>query len=198
MTVAEILLEYLKVLLNWPVVILCISLLLIYKFRQPFSSFLSRLIKAEAYGAKVEASVPERQQAHVPKEIGSRSEIEQHISKNPGEFIDRYFKLFEAFVFEKIFNTIYGTQVSLLESLSLKKDEGEKYNNLTEFYQEFLRRGGTTSYHLRDYLNFLTSYKLIDFHGEGSETTVKITPSGNNFLSYIKANYSLLFNLKPL
>jgi predicted transcriptional regulator len=85
----------------------------------------------------------------------------------------------------------------LLEHLSIKGSEGDKYINLVSFYNEFVKRSSSSSVQMADYLKFLKDTGFIEFVGEGSELSVKIFPYGVDFLSYIKQIYALTYKYRP-
>jgi len=100
--------------------------------------------------------------------------------------------------FERTFNIIYGTQIDLLEYLSAKGTDGDRYVNLLVFYNEFVKRSGLASTQMADYLGYLHSMRFVEYRGEGSDLIVKITPYGVNFLSYIKGQYPSTYKYKAL
>jgi len=199
MKIAEIILRYLEVFLAWPVIISIVVVIFLKWFKAPISDFIKRLVKVEAYGSRAEAIGPSEQQKGSKKDLPtkSKSEIEMYIRDNPNLVVAEYSRLLNWYVFEHAFNIIYGTQIDLLEHLSNKGDKGESYINLVDFYYKHINRVGTYSYMMVDYLGFLKEYKFIDVEDEGSELSVKITPYGIDFLSYIKTNYSLVYKYKP-
>jgi len=199
MKIAEIILRYLEVFLAWPVIISIVVVIFLKWFKAPISDFIKRLVKVEGYGGRMEASSPSEQQKESKKAlpVKSKNEIETYIRDNPNLAVAEYLRLFNHLVFEHTFNIIFGTQIDLLESLSNKGEKGERYINLVGFYNEYVRRGGNISYQMNDYLGFLIRNGFIEFEGKGSELNVKITPLGLDFLSYIKANYSLMYKYKP-
>jgi len=108
-------------------------------------------------------------------------------------------KLLKTYTFEQSFNIIYGTQIKLLEHLSKKGALGDKYSNLENFYLDFfMRTEGKTTTTREDHLGFLEGKRYIKYVGKGDERIVKITPHGNNFLSYIKEQYKFLYKYKRL
>jgi len=198
MEIAEIILRYLGVFLAWPVIILILVVIFLKWFKAPITDFIKRLVKVEAYGSRAVAISPSEQQKKAKETLQtkSKSDIENNFRDNPNLVVAEYSRLFNWYVFEHVFNIIFGTQIDLLEHLSNKGDKGEKYINLAGFYNEFVGRAGTTSYQMNDYLGFLIIYKFLIYEGEGSELNVKITPYGVDFLSYIKTNYSVVYKYK--
>ena len=86
----------------------------------------------------------------------------------------------------------------MLEHLSKKGNLGDKYINLRIFYNEFLRRlrkiSNTALMTMIDYLRNLKRMGYIEYFGEGDELSIRITPLGDNFLSYIRKQYTVLNN----
>ena len=199
MNIAETVLNYIKVLLGWPVIVFILGLIFFKLFKDPICDFFKRLVKAEAYGVRVEASnqLEKLKEAKETLPIKTEDELKAYIRDNPDKVIELNIRLLNAFHFERTFNIIYGTQVDLLGHLSNKGDAGEKYINLAVYYNEFLKRIGSTSYQMADYIGFLKSSGYIQFVGEGSELNVKITPHGADFLPYIKTQYASMLKYKP-
>jgi len=198
MKIAEIILQYLQVFLGWPVIILILGIIFFKWFKEPISDFFRRLVKGEAYGVRVEASSPLEQQKEAKQipQLQSQDEIERYIQEHPKEIIEEYIKLLKGYWFERVFNLIFGTQIRLLEYLSKKGTSGEKYINLVGFYDEYVKRSGVAIAQIGDYFRFLEAMKLIEYVSEGSELSVKITPFGVDFLSYIKTQYALVYKHK--
>jgi len=194
MPTSEIILHYFEVFLGWPVIILIVFII----FKGAISDFLRRLVKGEALGMRLEARKPFEQQKETRETLPAKSdaEIENYISDNPSLLIEEYKKVAKALMFERVFNVIYGTQISLLEHLSKKGSEGDKYINLVSFYNECIKLQRNSSYQRVNYFGFLKECAFIEYSGEGSDKIVKITPRGIDFLSYISANYPLGFKFK--
>jgi len=199
MNVAEIVLQYFKAILSWPVIVLILGAIFFKLFKEPISDFFRRLTKAEAYGARIEASNPSEQRIETKEAFPSKpeNEIEKYIQSKPKEAAKEIIRLWNGYIFERTFNIIYGTQIDLLEHLSIKGSEGDKYINLVFFYNEFVKRSRPASVQMADYLKFLKDTGFIGFVGEGSELSVKIMPYGVDFLSYIKQNYPLKYKYRP-
>lgn len=192
---ADIILQYIKAFLTWPVVTLIIA----FMFRSAISNFLRRLVKGEGPGGwKLEAATPSEQRREIrdipqPK---SETESEKYIRENPKAAIKEYIRTFNAYWFERAYNLIYGTQIALLEYLQTKGDRGDKYINLVTFYNDFLRRSRFTGTQMADYLGFLKDTQFIEYAGEDTDITVKITPYGVDFLSYIKIQYRISYKYR--
>ena len=61
--------------------------------------------------------------------------------------------------------------------------------NLVRFYNDFVNRSGLQTTQMADYVGFLKDARFIAFFGDGQDVRVHITPTGVNFLSYVKGQY---------
>ncbi len=201
MKTAEIILHYLQLILSWPIVSLVLGIIFLKWFKNPISDFFRRFVRGEAYGVRIEASPPSEQRKEA-KEVSysSQDEFEKYIEKNPKKVIEEYSELLNRYQFERHFNIIFGTQIELLEYLSTKENDGDKYINLVVFYNNFTRlvkSVSTNSIKMEDYFGFLVDTHYIEFIGENRDSSIKITQQGLNFLSYIRTQYSSTYKYKP-
>ncbi len=199
MQIVHIILDFAKIVISWPMAVFLLGLLFIKTFRAPISEFFRRIVRGEAYGVRFEAATPSEQSKEVldSKSFPSLDEVEEYIQKNPKEVIREYVRLLNGYWFERIYNVIYGTQISLLEYLQEKEATGEKYVNLVRFYNEFLLQSKLETTQFADYLAFLVDTGFIEYKGQGADLTAHITPYGINFLSYIKGQYSTIYKYRP-
>ena len=199
MEISNIILSYLKVVFSWPIVTLIMVIIFIARFKEPISDFFRRLIKAEAYGAKIQASNPSEQKKEAEEipQIQPESEIESYIRDNPQEALKTIINFSRGFRFERIFNFIYGTQINLLIHLSSKGELGDKYINVMSYYNDYITRSRLYSAKSEDYFGFLHSMQMIEFFGEGTNFSIRITPIGADFISYIRSEYTTTYKNKP-
>ena len=195
---AKIILEYLQVILGWPVVTLILGVIFLKWFKDPISDFFRRVVRGEAYGVRIEASSPSEQREEI-KDTPQlpQDQIEKYIKDNPKEVIVEYGRLLNGYRFERAFNIIYGTQMDLLEYLSTKGTAGENYINLVSFYNEFVKRSGLSSTQMADYLGFLKDMRFIELAEQNKVWNVKISAYGVDFLSYIKGQYPSSYRYRP-
>ncbi len=188
----------------WPIAVVIIVCFFLILFRKPISDFLFSLEKIGGYGFSFKKGIPQEQRKDIsqPK---SKEELKKSIKgeKDKEKFIfSEYTKLLKNYQFEQKFNIIFGTQIEVLEHLSKKGNSGEKYINLRIFYNEFLRRLRKISItKAMTMINYLENVKImgyIEYFGEGDELSIRITPLGDNFLSYIKKQYPVLYKIKLL
>lgn len=191
-------LSFLQILLNWPVLVSFIILIFIFKFDKQIKDFLSRLVKAKANrsGFSLESSPPKQEKVIV--ENDKKITMVKMIENNPKKAHKEFLKLYEEYFFERSFNTIFGTQINLLEHLDKKPDKSEKYNFLfVKFYFKHLGRKPKTKEPYNKYLNFLEDSKFIKILNMNNEKIVEITSIGTKFLVYIKTRYSTKYKSKP-
>ena len=172
--ISKLILEYIRVLI-WPIVI---SGFLVY-FRKNVGSFFDRVLKFKFAGGEFEA---ESQIKKEQQELLKSTEIK---TSNSNESIE---ELKEQLEFEKIFGSIFGSQIRLLEIL-LPKSNGESRMFLENYFNEIknIFINVFSNWSLDNYLQYLIGYKLIEMTSEGN---YKIAQKGINFLSYITSqNY---------
>lgn len=216
--IAELVLRYIEVFLRWPMAILALGLTAMFLFRKPISDFLSRITSAGGYGIQVSAAAPQSQSAPAMRpgapELANVVEHQapaqqqgpwmvppqaiQYVQQHPAQVIEEYLRVFNGYRYERAFNLLYGTQIDLLQYLANKGTEGEAYTNLAIFYEEFRKRANDSKYQMPDYVRFLQTLGFIEYFGEQPNFRVRITPSGLGFLSYVRSEYPLNYDKKPL
>lgn len=199
MQVANLVLEYVKALVTWPLAVFILGVIFIRTFREPISDFFRRIVRGEAYGVRLEAATPSEQkkEAEESEAFKTPDEIEKYVKENPKEVIEQYLRVQNGYWFERAYNLIYGTQISLLEYLQTKGTDGEKYVNLVPFYTDFLSRSKLQTTQFADYLGFLAQMRFIEYEGQDTDLTARITPYGTNFLSYIQGQYTTSYKYRP-
>lgn len=221
----ELLLEYLKVLFNWPPIALAIAIVFMSRFRGAIDGILNRVIEGNILGQAFKA-VPPRQQpggaaatedrlalaaeAH-PQPTNVAQQVTEplppelandplapaaiaYVKNNSAQTVIEYKRLLFNLNAERLFNRIYGTQISMLEFLASRADEPASLVRLAQFHEEYLRKAGSPDYQLRDYVNFLVGYGVVSASGPEHAQEYKITQHGAEFISYIKANYAATWN----
>jgi len=216
--IADLVLRYLDVIFRWPVAVLALGLTGMLLFRKPLSDFFSRVTSAGAYGFQLSAATPQGQAAPAKKpdapELANVVEqqpappqqgpplvppqVVQYVQQNPGLVVEEYLRVFNAYRYERAFNLLYGTQIHMLQFLVTKGTEGEAYTNLALFYEEFRRRAPDSKYQMPDYVRFLHTLGFIDYFGVEPNVRIRITPAGLGFLSYIRSEYLVIFDKRPL
>lgn len=198
-----LLLDYVKVLLSWPVIALVTLLVFISRFKVAIDDLLGRLVEGNILGQGFKAIPPQQANMHsiqddpLPLELAGEPDAAQAIAwvrSNPAQIVIEYKKLFFYYNSERLFTRIYGTQVALLEFLASRPDEPASLPLLAKFHVLHQQKVGSTAYQLRDYINFLVSYGVISVSGEDGSHTYVITKYGVEFLSYIKSNYPMNWN----
>ena len=199
MEIAEIVLSYIQVLLNWPFLGACLIFIFIIIFKKRIDDFLGRLVKGKIGSVSLEASPTiQKKSIRENKIIESKEQAINYIRDNPEESFNIYLKTNNLFRFEKAFTNIFGTQINLLEYLTDKTDKGEKLVNLYVFYDNFTKKAISYTQTFNQYLEFLESWKFIQIiTREDNEKIVKITPHGLDLLSYIKSQYPTTYKHRP-
>jgi len=198
MEIAEIVLSYIQVLLNWPFLGACLIFTFILIFKEQIGDFLSRLIRGKVGGLSVEANKPLKQEKVIKegKIKNPKDRAIEYMKNFPEEAFKGYVNTYNAYFFERTFNIIFGSQINLLEHLDNKKDKKEKWINLFTFYNDFLMKTVPPRVTFDQYLGFLESCKFIKITSRENENIVEITPYGSNFLSYIKSQHPTMYKHK--
>ncbi|MBU4483163.1 MAG: hypothetical protein KKG62_03560 [Actinobacteria bacterium] len=195
MKIEEIILQCLRVVLNWPLV----AIIPIFLFKKQISDFLSRLIRGKIGNLSVEATPPKQEKVII--ENNNKNPLIQMMKDDPENAYHEILKLYEDYFYERSFNIIYGTQINLLDHLDKKPDKSEKYNFIfIKFYFKHLGRKPKTKKPYNQYLDFLEINKFIEIlnaNKTNNEKILKITPSGIKYLSYIKTHYPERYKNKP-
>jgi len=199
MEIAEIVLSYIQVLLNWPFLGACLIFIFIIIFKKRIDDFLGRLVKGKIGAVSLEA-LPAKQEKSIKgnKIEGTKEKAIKFIVNEPEKALNEYLRIHNLYKFEKAFTNIFGTQINLLEYLTSKADEGEKLVNLHIFYENFTKKAISYTQTFNQYLFFLESWKFIQIiTRKDNEKIVKITPHGLEFLSYIKNQYPTRYEHRP-
>ncbi len=111
----------------------------------------------------------------------------QWVKENPELTVVEYKKVSTYLGFERLFNAIYGTQISLLDFLASRPNDVIPAWQLAKFHAEFLTKSGSVAYELAEYINFLANFAVIEAKNNGLD--YQITQNGIDFLQYIKSSY---------
>lgn len=195
----NLVLEYLKVILSWPGVVLIIALM--YKVWK--LDIIKALFLVSKYIKKIPTPLGDfemRQQGDVKPDPDEAKKIEDIKREAVNQAEDKFKKyitetvvplissLQENIEFERIWGIIFGGQVELLQLLSLHSLSLLAY---FEFYNKVKAKYPSLTVDIKSYLIFLINNNLIKQVGE----ELQITQRGNNFINYtlIERKYSQLF-----
>ena len=120
-----------------------------------------------------------------------------YVKTHPIETVIEYKRVVFAHTSEKLFRKIFGTQIELLEYLQSMPDKIVTLAQLARFHIEHQRKADRTDYQITEYINFLSNNGVIQVSGPENALEYKISQSGINFLSYLKANYPESWNHQP-
>jgi hypothetical protein len=217
-----LILDYAKVILSWPPIALVIALVFFKRFQVSIQSFLNRATEANVLGQTVKAAPPTESQqdvqpatenrlaqatpgtgAAVAENVPLPPELQNdpqarlalaYVMNNPVQTVVEYKRLIFSYNCERLFNSIYGTQISLLEFLAARPTEAISLPEIAPFHSAHQALAGKTEYQLRDYVNFLLVFGVISAEGPPENQRYRISQQGVEFLSYIKANYAAVWN----
>lgn len=188
--------EVLKTVLSWPPIVLIILLVAVLKFQDEIRGILKSKIEARVGNASI--TVYQDQGANLEiaqKESATASTAP--VGANDVVPVEIYKSLLERYKWERIFNSIFGTQIDLLFLLANNNNQPISLPQTYKFYTDHQNRAKVTTYPLSDYLNFMIQFDLIAAHTNENHASYTITKFGMNFLSYIMENYKHNWNSRP-
>ncbi len=180
----DIINSLLQLIISWPVAIVVLGLV----FREPISDFLRRIKSGRAFGVEFNAAL---RQADINTDMIKPK-------TTPGTEVANSTELVSHLAFERIYNRTYGTQLLLLKSLQQKKVDGKMDFTPADYYAEYLRRGGSPMYQMRDYVGFLVKLELIEYEAAEDPNQLGITEYGTKFLDYLAAQYGVNYTHRNL
>lgn len=212
----KLFLEYLKVLLTWPPISLVIVVIFSFKFTKSINQLIGRIIKAKIFGQEIDVAPDQskvsadkeslpgpiartgvsikvgraRRNKPLPPELENDPQAKDAIrwvKQNPDLTVVEYKKVSTYLGFERLFNSIYGTQILLLDFLASRPNEVVGAWQLAKFHAEYLNKPGSVPYELPAYINFLVNFAVIESKDNG--LNYQITSHGIEFLQYIKSTY---------
>jgi len=156
---------------------------------------------AKAAEEQIDESAKPAQALQLPPELANDPQAAiavAWVQNNPATTVIEYRRLLFSYNAERLFNSIFGTQIWLLNFLASRPDNPANLTQLAPFHEVHQKLSGTTNYQIGDYVNFLVSFGVIVVGGSPEEPTYRISDYGLRFLSYIKANYPAGWNSRAL
>jgi hypothetical protein len=104
------------------------------------------------------------------------------------------FRYWSWWQFERVWQQIFRSQVSLLQYLFASPGRKAKWSELQAFYNQGIVASGTraTSYPYQNYMQYLANAGLIVWTVSGADPDVMLTTLGESFLRYIaQQNYNI-------
>ena len=151
-----------------------------------FQSSLSQKEPDTTVPSDIEESVDVKK-IELEKKYQDVTRTKEELQKQVENLVTQVAGLQTALLFERIYQTIFGSQIRLLEELRLKGTVGACYEDTSAYYEQIRMQWPTlNSYALESYLNYLVNSGLIELFLEGGRRKYRITGLGINFLEYIK------------
>ena len=72
------------------------------------------------------------------------------------------------------------------------------YFTPADYYAEYIQRGGSPMYRMRDYIGFLVKLVLIEYEAAEDPNQLGITDYGIEFLDYLTAQYGANYTHRNL
>ncbi len=209
-------LEYIKVVLSWPPMAVLIVAVVIVRFQKPLEDLINRIEEGDIFGQTIKAPRPVQQVDKVQDKLAEASKGQaaeeadaplppellgdpnahaavEWVKNNPAQTVIEYKNLMFSYGAERVFNRIYGTQVEMLEYLS-HCENPVTLMQLNPFHERHQAIAGSHEYLLKDYVDFLVNFLVVQREGSENIQLYKITDQGIEFLSYIKKHYPMNWN----
>ncbi|WP_456389538.1 hypothetical protein [Hydrogenimonas sp.] len=189
---------------GWPIVVLSIAFMLKDKIINIFGAGIKSAKHGDseihffeaAQEIKLETSINKDLQRLIPQDItGLREELEINIKNeiqevsSENEKVDILIKnLAQAQIsnnLDKVYYYIYGSQIKLLEFLSIQENGESNIQNILFFFKQAKQNNPETfaNTQFSDYINFLISWDLV----QNIDSKWIITTRGKGFVKYITA-----------
>lgn len=185
-------LEYLKVLLSWPVLTGAIALTVIFVFRAELRKLIDRIRKIEGFGTKLDTggSLAESQEAPQAPPTDAEAVLDA-VSRDPAKARQEILRWFEIAQHEHTLNLIFGSQLKLLTALAQNPGGVETMANLSPYYLEHQQLAGTIAAPLGNFFGFLIQRHLVSLDGDPSaDQRVTLTDRGRNFVDHVAKQYA--------
>ena len=118
-----------------------------------------------------------------------------YVLTNPGPTVSEYGRTVFALNSERAFNTIFGTQVAILEQLATTGQSMTR-QEISPFHQKHQQLAGNANYTLDNYIAYMVRTALIELD-PNNPGTYRATVFGLRFLNYIKTAYANRWNTVP-
>lgn len=196
---ARLVLDYFEVLV-WPGVVAGLVATVLVLFRPQIADLIPKLRKltvgpsSAQFGAGPQAA-PEREEAtdEVPEEIAEivrpdAEELEHDYQSRLVDLYDRFAATDFYWFCEKVYRTIYGSQIRLLENLQARGVAGASVGDLLPFFLQHLAavRQVNPAYEGRfdAYMGYLSASQLV-MQDPSAPSRYRIAPRAVGFLAYL-------------
>jgi hypothetical protein len=202
----QVVLEYFKVL-AWPLTVLIIAFL----FRNEVQDFLKRISEfkfkdfqisapqqklphseiSEEVKGEIKETIEEKKKEIEQKENIPATSTQEQTKQQISALLTQIATLQTAFLFERTYTSIYGSQIITLENLR-KNIHGMWHLALATWYENFRQNDPIIrNYPFSDYIGYLLNIGLIRSIETEQGRKYMITDLGTDFLNYIeKSGYS--------
>ncbi len=200
---SELILEYLKIFLTWPVIGGVLLLIFIFNFKSSIVGIFNRIRSAKVGNVEFEAPLIQKELSDIKSDhtlldsnvivndSNDNSIDEQTYKEKYETLLGLYNDIQLEFYFEMLLNILFGTQLRLLQSINNIGDDGIDLDRIYPFYNENLSKSKLTNWGVNDFLRILINYNIINKNE--STNKYQITPNGTNFLSYVEKNHNHKF-----
>ena len=192
----EIILKYLSVFISYPFTILVLGIIALCMFKRPVSDLIKNVKRGTI--SNVSFEIEQFQSGKIEMKTPEEA-LRLMISQNPDKLINEYNALFWKYMFEKIYNVIFGTQLLFLERLYIDTNGTITINDAIESFRKYESMLIVpNNIDFENYMLFFKNYGLASFNSLDHQEIIHITDNGKKFIEYIRNEYSPFYRNKIL
>ncbi len=184
---ADLVIEFLRIVVSWPLVILVLGLIFFHKFRENIADLIKRLAEFGFPGGGAKFTQPPAGGSPTP----SLDDVRQRVEAERDFATQTALHFGKMWWFEKIWNNIYKSQIEILEALANLPQGGSiRWQDIHDrFYLPVVRAvPGFSAYPFPQYMSFLgntANFVTWDLTVDPQNPPVTITTLGREFLTYM-------------
>ena len=170
---------------TWPIAVLTVALICHKKIKIKILDLKDMRLGKHQLNFQEQVDTKERDK--------KLDEMSGYIAEDRQKAKEEYARLYGLYIYEKLFNLIFGTQLMLLERLERDYPQEMEYDYARIYWLEHCTRIRNQNYSFNAYIDFLKKSLLISVENN----IIKLSLFGSNFLLYIRSAYSLTYRSKP-
>lgn len=173
--------EYLKLIFtSWPAAIIIIGIFLMISQRDAIDEYIRKRFKSAGWVDSY--AYPQQNQDEVV-ETNSLEEVGSATTGSESE------KFKELYLFERGYNSIFGSQIKLLEWLYILGSKGLSFEEINSYFNTVKQKswvGLVDQWSTDKYLQFLITSNFIEV-SSGEDSYYRITDFGKKFIDYLNS-----------
>lgn len=196
----RLVLDYLRALLSTPVVVGAVIVFFLLKFKPGLDALLTKLASFKGpAGFELSFAADQAKATEDVKKIQEQAHVQVVEQQTHAPAAQNWeniaVEMGKWWAFERLFRSIYSSQIMLLRHLSTSPNQTARWSELVKFYQDGVLAKGVPAvqYPFENYMGFLRNAGLITWtlHPGAAEGDVTLTSLGQEFVNYLQSmNYN--------